>query len=334
MKPTVFIPERIAPCGLDLLRADCNCLVPWDDSFPLSTQFLGQDESRLKLGLSEADGVIVRLFKIDRQALSKANRLKVIAKHGVGVDNIDCEAATARHIPVVYTPTANANAVAEQTLALMLALSRQIAPANLALREGRFNDRNLFEGVELAGKVLVVVGLGRIGSRVAQMASLGLGMRVFAYDPFLPKATYSGPAIIEESLEGLFRKADFLTFHVPLTPDTKHLINPQSLKLLNPECRIVNTSRGALIDEAALALALHESRIAGAALDVFEEEPLPATHPLCQAPNALLTPHISSSTKESLERMSLQAAQGLLDVLHGRRPEHVANPEVFVDESS
>ena len=332
MKPTVFIPEPIAPCGLELLRAECHCLVPWENRIPQSTQSPVDDGTQRNQGLSEADGVLVRLFKIDRQALSAANRLKVIAKHGVGVDNIDCEAATARHIPVVYTPTANANAVAEQTIALMLALSRQIAPANLALIEGRFNDRHLYQGVELAGKILVVVGLGRIGSRVARMASLGLGMSVFAYDPFLPKSGYSGPAIIEESLEALFRKADFLTFHVPLTPDTKHMINPQSLKLLKPECRIVNTSRGALIDETALALALHESRIAGVALDVFEEEPLPATHPLCRAPNALLTPHISSSTKESLDRMSLQAAQGLLDVLHGRRPEFVANPKVFTDE--
>ena len=141
--------------------------------------------------------------------------------------------------------------------------------------------------------------------------------------------SYAGPAIIEESLQALLRKADFLTFHVPLTPDTKHLINHESLKLLKPECRIVNTSRGALIDEEALALALNERRIAGAALDVFEEEPLPASHPLCHVSNALLTPHLASSTQESLERMSLQASQGLLDVLHGKKPEHVANPEVF-----
>lgn len=332
MKPTIFVAERIAACGLELLRSECNCLIPWEDNIPLSTQSLGDEESPLKIGLSEADGVVVRLFKIDPQVLSIANRLKVIAKHGVGIDNIDCEAATARNIPVVYTPAANANAVAEHTLALILALSRQIAPANTALKEGRFNDRNLFQGVELAGKLLAVVGLGRIGSRVARMASAGLGMNVLAYDPFLPKASYSGPAIIEASLEVLFRKADFLTFHVPLTPVTKHMLNQQSLKLLKPECRIVNTSRGALIDQTALALALHEYRIAGAALDVFEEEPLPAAHPLCHAPNALLTPHISSSTKESLERMSIQAAQGVLDVLHGKRPEYVANPEVFADE--
>jgi D-3-phosphoglycerate dehydrogenase len=332
MKPTVLIPEPIASCGLDLLREECNCIAPWEDRFHLPNQSTGDDESQLNLNLSKADGVIVRLFRIDRQTLSKANRLKVISKHGVGVDNIDCETATARHIPVVYTPTANANAVAEQTLALMLALSRQLVPASIALREGGFNDRNLFQGVELAGKILVVVGLGRIGLRVARMASFGLGMNVFAYDPFLAKTNYSGPAILEDSLDVLFRKADFLTFHVPLTPETKHMINPQSLKLLKPECRIVNTSRGALIDETALALALHESRIAGVALDVFEEEPIPATHPLCHAPNALLTPHISSSTKESLERMSIQAAQGVLDVLHGKRPEYVANSEVFADE--
>ena len=209
MKPTVFIPEPIAPCGLDLLRAECHCLVPWENRIPRSAQSPGDDETQRNQELSEADGVLVRLFKIDRQVLSAANRLKVIAKHGVGVDNIDCEAATARHIPVVYTPTANANAVAEQTIALMLALSRQITLANRALIKGRFNDRHLYQGVELAGKILVVVGLGRIGCRVARMASLGLGMSVFGYDPYLPKGDYSGPAIIEGSLETLFRKADF-----------------------------------------------------------------------------------------------------------------------------
>ncbi len=188
-----------------------------------------------------------------------------------GVDNIDIEAAKTADIPVVYTPTANANAVAEHTLALMLALSRKVAPASAATREGHPNDRGQFlGGVELAGKTLGVIGLGRVGSRLAQMAALGLQMSVHAYDPFVKQKDHSVPAIHEDSLEKLIRSADFLTLHLSLSPDTKHLINEQTLSWVKPDCRVINTSRGAVIDEAALSLALVEGRLAGAALDVFE----------------------------------------------------------------
>jgi D-3-phosphoglycerate dehydrogenase len=278
--------------------------------------------------LYDADAVIVRLFTVGQEDFSKSKRLKVVGKHGVGVDNIDVAAATIAGIPVVSTPRANANAVAEHTLTMMLALSRQVAPASLAIDQGRFNDRGQFQGVELEGKTLGVIGLGNVGARVARMAALGLQMSVKAYDPFFPKGADSGPAVLEDSLERLLSVADFLTIHVSLTPETKHLINERSLSLVKPDCRIVNTSRGAVIDEAALALALSQGRLAGAALDVFEEEPLPAGHPLVQAPNTLLTPHIASSTRESLDRMSLQAAQGVLDVLNGRPPEYLVNTEV------
>lgn len=315
MRPVVFIPEPIATNGLDLLKAECDCLAPWEDG-------LDPDRSLLYA----ADAVIVRLFKIDARDIDKARRLKVISKHGAGLDNIDLQAATAAGIPVVYTPTATINAVAEHTLALMLALTRQIVPASAALKEGRFSERGRFQGIELSWKTLGIIGLGRIGTRVAQMASLGLGMSVFAYDPFVSKSDYSGPATIEDTLEALFRKADILTLHVPLTPETRYMVNDRSLAWVKPGCRLINTSRGAVIDEAALVQALTEGWLAGAALDVFEEEPLPADHPLCQAPNTLLTPHISSSTQESLDRMSVQSVQGVLDVLHGRTPEHLVNP--------
>jgi len=312
MKPVVFVPEPIAPSGLNVLQAQCQCVMPWE-----------HDTQVDRKALYSADAVIVRLFRIDEQDIKQSKRLKVIAKHGVGVDNIDIQAATAAGIPVVYTPTANANAVAEHTLALMLALSRQIAPASAATKEGRFSDRGRFQGVELAGKTLGVIGLGRVGSRVAQMAALGLQMSVKAYDPFMRKGSYPGPAILEDSLESLIRSADFLTLHVSLNPDTKHLINEQTLRWVKPDCKIINTSRGAVIDETDLLHALADGRLAGAALDVFEEEPLPADHPLVHNPNTLLTPHISSSTRESLDRMSLQAAQGVLDVLNGKTPEYI-----------
>jgi D-3-phosphoglycerate dehydrogenase len=304
VNPVVFLPETIAECGIDLLRPSCEIVSD---------------------GLEDADAVIVRLFKISAEQLASCERLKVIAKHGVGVDNIDVAAATARKIPVVYTPTANSNAVAEHTLTLMLSLARHVYPSSQALREGRFKDRAKLQGVELAGKTLGVLGLGRIGLRVAEMARDGLAMNVLAYDPFIEESDYE----LAPSLDAVLRAADFLTLHLPLTEETRHLLNAERLQMLKPCCRIINTSRGAVIDEGALVEALQGGKVSGAALDVFEDEPLPADHPLCRAPNALLTPHISSSTAESLDRMARDAAQGVLDVLQGKPPAHIVNPEVL-----
>ena len=279
--------------------------------------------------LHGADAVIVRLFEIDAADLERCPDLKVIAKHGVGVDNIDCAAATARGIPVVYTPKANANAVAEHTIGLMLALARHVVGASVALRDGRFADRGRFIGVELAGKTLGVVGLGRIGSRVAEIAAAGLAMKVRAYDPYLAPNAYTGPTERAASLDELLGAADFLTLHVGLSPETRHLIDDRRIAKLKPGCRLINTSRGAVIDQRALIRGLEEGRIAGAALDVFEEEPVAADHPLCRAPNLLLTPHIASSSRESMDRMATDAARGVLDVLQGRTPADLANPDVM-----
>lgn len=320
MKPTVLVPERIAAAGMDLLQAECRCLAPWINGGK-------PGETELREMLSTADAVLIRLHPMRAADIASASRLKVIARHGVGVDNVDVAAATARGIPVVFTPMANANAVAEQTMTLMLALARHVYPASAAVREGRFRERDKFVGVELAGKTLGVMGLGRIGSRVAEMARHGFGMDVRGYDPFVKQESYSGAAALEDSLESLLGKADFLTLHLPLTADTTRLINAERLRQLKPGCRLINTSRGGVIDEMALAQALHEGRLAGAALDVYEQEPLPADHPFLRTPNTLLTPHISSSTKESLDRMARDAAQGVLDVLAGKRPQWLVNPE-------
>jgi len=322
MKPRVFIPERIAECGMSIVQESCECIAPWRDGKECT------DAEQREI-LPGVDAVIVRLFTISAADLEQCPNLKVIGKHGVGVDNIDCEAATARGIPVVFTPTANSNAVAEHALALMLALARHIVPSSVALREGRFADRAQFTGVELAGKTLGVVGLGRIGSRVAEMASAGMDMKVRGYDPYHTADTYKGPAVLETSLDELFRAVDFLTLHVALSAETQHLINDERMRMLKPGCRLINTSRGPVVDERALVRALEEERIAGAAIDVFEEEPVPADHPLCAAPNLLLTPHISSSSRESMDRMARDSAQGVVDVLNGKSPANVANSDVM-----
>ena len=321
MKPTVFVPEPIAACGMALLEAACDCVAPWAEGRVPT-------DAEAREMLHGADAVIVRLFEMGAADLERCPRLKVIAKHGVGVDNIDCDAATARGIPVVFTPKANANSVAEHTVGLMLALARNVVPASVALREGRFADRSQFIGVELAGRTMGIVGLGRIGSRVAEIAATGLAMQVCGYDPYVAPGAYSGPAERLASLDELLAAADFLTFHVGLTAETRHLLDDRRLARLKPGCRVLNTSRGAVIDERALIRALEEGRISGAALDVFEEEPIAADHPLCRAPNVLLTPHIASSSRESMDRMATDCAQGVLDVLQGRTPADVVNPDV------
>ena len=329
MKPVVFIPERMDSSGIALLRRECQCLVPWEEGSSARGPNQVGTRDAAKSVLSQIDAIIVRLYHVTKADIKMAPRLKVIAKHGTGVDNIDCGAASERGIPVVYTPDANANAVAEYTVALMLAMARQLCEASLAVRADRFSERGQFCGIELDGKTLVVLGLGRIGSLVARKAALGLNMHVFGYDPFLQREDYPGPAILVDSLEELLPKADFLTLHIPLTPATEGLLNEHMLSLMKPGCKIVNTSRGAVIDDGALISAVSDGRIGGAALDVFREEPLPADHPFCAIPQILLTPHISSSTSDALERMSIHAAEEVLDVLHGRRPQHVVNPQVL-----
>lgn len=323
MRPIVFVPEPIAECGMKLLRSECECLAPWAEQ-----QMPGAAE--LRQLLTGADAAIVRLFPIREAEMASAPRLKVIAKHGVGVDNIDVAAATARKIPVLFTPTANANAVAEHAIALMLALARQLVPASEAMRGGRFHERSRIEGVELAGKTLGVVGLGRIGRRVAVMAARGFAMDVRAFDPFIQRGEGLDGVTLEPSVEEVLRQADFLTLHLPLTAQTRHLVNADRLGLLKRTCRIINTSRGAVIDEAALGSALNSGQIGGAALDVFEQEPLPEDHILLKTPNTLLTPHIATSTREALDRMATDAAKGVLAVLRGERPEFCVNPDSCV----
>jgi D-3-phosphoglycerate dehydrogenase / 2-oxoglutarate reductase len=318
MKPRIYLPEKIANAGLDLLSTECELLGPWTGSAaPVADM------------LAEADAMIVRLHRIGEPEFAAAPRLKVVAKHGVGLDAIDVTAATARGIQVVFTPEANANSVAEHAITLMLALAKQIVPASRMIPEGRFADRNRHEGIELAGRTLGVVGLGRIGARVAAIAAQGFGMDVLGYDPFLPADAAPAGVNRVAALDDLLARSDFLSLHVPLTTETNRLLNASTLARLKPGCRIINTSRGAVIDDLALVEALTAGTVAGAGLDVFEKEPLPADHPLCNAPNILLTPHISSNTAESLDRMAIDAAQGVLEVLAGRRPKHLVNPEVL-----
>ena len=222
-RPTVLITEPIGATGMRILEQECTCIAPWRDGV--------HDEAPLRAELRRVDAVIVRLFEVDAGDLAAAQRLKVVAKHGAGLDNIDCQAATERGIPVIYTPGANANAVAEHAIGLLLALART------TLRDGRAYERGQFQGIELAGKTLAIIGLGRIGSRVARKAQ-GLDMQVIAYDPYVDSASYAGPATLVDFFDHLLAGADFVTLHVPLTAETRNLIDSRALGRLKPTCRI------------------------------------------------------------------------------------------------
>ena len=320
MKRVIFIPEPIGSQGLEVLAPHCECLTPWKDHAPAI------DSDNL---LAAAEGVIVRTFRMTAERMDAAPRLRVIAKHGVGFDNIDIAAATERGIPVLFTPGTNANAVAEHAIGLLLMLSRQIGPAEAAVRDGWRVERSRFEGIELACRTLGIIGLGRIGKRLALKASLGLGMQVLAYDPYVDRADYPGPARLCDSFEELMQAVDIVSLHVPLTDETSKMINADSLALLKPGCLLINTARGAVVDELALAAALQSGHLAGAALDVFETEPLPADDRLLSVPNLVLTPHIAGQTDVAMQAAARMAAQGVLDALHGHKPQALVNPEVF-----
>ncbi len=271
------------------------------------------------------DGVIAGVDRIGRHALQKgAPRLRVIARVGVGVDTIDLQTATELGVVVTNTPGVNAEAVAELVFGLMIVLARGILQADQSVREGRWVRPF---GVELFGKCLGVVGFGHIGQAVARRGT-GFGMQVVASDPLVDPDRVRALGVSLLPFLDVVGKADFLTLHVPLLPETRHLLGEAELLRMKPTAYLVNTSRGGVVDEAALARALREGWIAGAACDVFEEEP-PLRSPLLRAPNVVLTPHLGGYTREATARAARLAAEQVLTVLRGERPPHVVNPEVF-----
>ncbi len=317
--PLVVISEPIHEAGERLLAEHCQVVMAPDAS-----------PAALLPLLSEASALLVRLAVVSAELMVAAPHLRVIARHGVGVDNIDVAAATRRGIPVVYTPEANAVSVAEHVLALMTAQAKRVVEYDAATRRGAFAVRDSLRAVDLEGKVLGVVGLGRVGTAVSRKAKAAFSMRVLGYDPLLrPAEIQSRGAEPVDDLLSLLGEADVVTLHVPLTPQTRRLIGERELAAMKRTALLINTARGAVVDEAALARALHQGRLAGAALDVFEQEPPDPGHPLFSAPNLVVTPHSAALTAECAARMALQAAQGILDVLAGRRPAAVVNPEVF-----
>lgn len=260
--------------------------------------------------LASACGLIVRsATKVTAALLDRAPRLKAVGRAGVGVDNIDIEAAGERGVAVFNAPGGNTVAAAELTVALMLAAARKVAEADRSMREGRW-DRAVFKGSELRGKTLGLIGAGRIGTEVA-VRCRAFGMEAIAYDPFLPEAKAAEAGIRLTSLDEVLEAADVISCHVPLTKETRGMVGAEALSRMRSGAFVVNASRGGVVDEAALAEGLKAGAIAGAALDVYETEPLPADSPLRTAPNLVHTPHLGASTREAQVSVTVEVAEAL-----------------------
>jgi D-3-phosphoglycerate dehydrogenase / 2-oxoglutarate reductase len=320
-QPTVLVTTRSfgreVPEPLERLRKAGCTILEWREGS-------GLPETDLAAKAAEADAWIVAFHPIGAALMDAAPRLRIIAKHGVGVDNIDLQAAADRGIIVSTAPSANDQAVADLTMALLLSLLRRVPEANASVKSGRWER---FLGFGLCGKVMGIVGLGRIGQNVARRAK-GFGVDLVGADPVWPEDAAGEIGIRRVTPDELFARSDLISLHAPLTPETQGLIDESALTRMKPGVWIVNTSRGKVVNEKAMYEALRSGKVAGYATDVFEAEP-PTGSPLLSLPNVVATPHMGTHTRESLRLMGDRAADAVLRALRGERPEFVVNPEVF-----
>ncbi len=317
----ILVCDPIAEDGVEALRR-------WGAVVDVRT---GLTPEELKTAVGGYHALVVRSeSKITEEIIAAADALQAIGRAGVGVDNIDLDAATERGIVVVNAPTGNVISAAEHAVALMLSLSRHIPEAHASLRAGKW-ERARFIGLEVRGKTLGVVGLGQVGSEVTRRAR-GLEMRVIAHDPFVPeeRARVIGAELV--SMEELLKQSDFVTIHTTLTEGTKKLMGETELKMMKPTARIINTARGGIIDEAALKKALDEGWIAGAALDVFEKEPI-TDHALFSSDKMIVTPHLGASTAEAQERVAVDVAEQIAAVLNGQPAPYAVNAPMIPVET-
>ncbi len=317
----ILVCDPIAEDGVAALRAS-------DDEVDVRT---GLAPEELLSIVAEYDALVVRSeTKITKDIIAAADNLQVVGRAGVGVDNIDLDAATEKGVVVVNAPTGNTISAAEHAIALMLALARHIPEANASLRSGKW-ERAKFVGMEVRAKTLGVVGLGQVGSEVARRAR-GLEMRVIAHDPFVPeeRARAIGAELV--SMKELLKQSDFVSVHTTLTEGTKSLLGEAELRAMKPTARVINTARGGIIDETALKTALDEGWIAGAAIDVFATEPV-TSHPLFESDKIVVTPHLGASTEEAQERVAVDVAEQILAVLNGEPARYAVNAPMISAET-
>lgn len=306
----VLVPQAVSTAGLRVLHSAGIETVELEtiDPFTLREAIVG------------CSGVLVRTAPMSPEVLSAGPNIRVVSRHGAGIDNVDLDFCRTNGIRVTYAPEANTTSVAEHTVGLIVAAAKNMRSCDGSTRRGQFTVRNTDFGIELGGKTLGVVGLGRIGRLVARKTTRAFDMRVLGYDPYLASAEQDLDGVVRTSLEELLARADVVSLHVPLTSENRHLIGPEQLKRMRRGAYLVNCARGGVVDEEALASSLRAGHLAGAALDVFETEPLPADDPLTAMENVLLTPHMAAHTQESLDRMAIDAAEGIVAVLQGRKP--------------
>jgi D-3-phosphoglycerate dehydrogenase len=320
MPYTVLIPQPIAEEGKDYLRERGYAI-------KIGT---GSTVDTMKEDVKGCDAILMRTAKLPAEVLRAEKRLKVIGRHGVGVDNIDLEAATELGIYVTNAPESNANTVAEHAVGLIIACAKNIPFFNRETRTGNFGIRDQVRGMDLEDKTVGIVGFGAIGSLVAKKAAYGFEMNVIVYDPYIDKEKLPPEISLTDSWEVLFQTADFVTLHLPSTPKTKGLICSPEFEMMKPTAYLINTSRGDILNETDLIIALQERLIAGAGLDVFTQEPPPKDNPLFQLDNVILTPHNAALTKECAIRTALHAAMGIDAVLSGRKPQWPVNEPKLV----
>ncbi|MFZ5819993.1 MAG: 2-hydroxyacid dehydrogenase [Chloroflexota bacterium] len=322
-KPKVFVTRVIRDKGLGLVKESCQAEV-WPEELPPTREVLLER-------VRGVDGLLCLLTdRVDGEVMDAAGPgLKVISNHAVGFDNVDVAAATARGIPVGNTPGILTDATADMAFALMMAAGRRVVEAEKFLRAGKWKTwgPSLLLGVDFAGATLGIVGFGRIGQAVAKRAT-GFDMRILYYDPSASASTSGLPAVSTD-LDTLLAESDFVSIHVPLTPETRHLVDADFLSKMKPDAVLVNTARGGVLDQSALYETLKARRIFAAALDVTDPEPLPLDSPLLELDNCLILPHIASASVQSRDMMAFLSAQNLLAGLRGERLPHCVNPEVY-----
>ncbi|MDP5084944.1 MAG: phosphoglycerate dehydrogenase, partial [Yoonia sp.] len=324
MAPRVLISDKLSDAAVQIFK-DRGIDVDFQPD-------LGKDKDKLLEVIGQYDGLAIRsATKATEKIIAAATNLKVIGRAGIGVDNVDIPAASKKGIIVMNTPFGNSITTAEHAISLMMAVARQIPEANASTHAGKW-EKSRFMGVELTGKTLGVIGAGNIGSIVIDRAQ-GLRMKVVAYDPFLSEDRATEIGVEKLELDELLARADFITMHVPLTDQTKNILSKENIAKLKPGVRIVNCARGGLVDEAALAEALKEGRVAGAAFDVFAVEPATES-PLFNLPNVVVTPHLGAATTEAQENVALQVAEQMSDYLLTGAVQNALNmPSVTAEEA-
>ncbi len=295
----ILVCDPVSPKGIDLLKQRSE--------FKVTVLKERLAEAALLPLVADVHAMVVRSeTKVTRKVIEAAHKLKVVGRAGVGVDNVDVEAATQRGIVVMNTPSGNTISTAELSFSMLMALARKIPQAHMSMKAGEWN-RKAFQGVELCNKTLGILGMGRIGSEVARRA-IAFGMRVLAYDPFLALSRAKALQVELVELDEVYARADFITIHLPMTDETKGMINSAAFEKMKKGVRILNCARGGIINEADLYTAIQSGKVAGAALDVYEIEPPPAQFPLRDLPQLIMTPHLGASTEEAQENVGIEVA--------------------------